>query len=296
MPSERTPPDADDDPTGDPADVFGALSDPLRVEILRSLSEHHRETHHENPIGFADLRRRVGVDDSGRFRYHLQRLRGKFVEKADEGYRLAYVGRKTVAAILTGTYTTDLSKDATELDSECFVCDDPAVATYESGNCTVACTNDHLLFGWQVPPSAATDATLPEIVELAELLARQGMERALGGHCPECYHPVEAEVLIERTERPVFRAECETCGGRLISPAGYCLLADSRVAALYRRHGRDLDEHHIWDLPFVRDGDLYTVVEDRPVRIEVTVSVEDETVVATIDEAGHVVDHRLTRE
>lgn len=293
MTSEEPSTDTDDEPSTNPADAFGALSDPLRVDILQTLGEYHRETQHEKPIGFADLRRRVGVDDSGRFRYHLQQLRGNFVKKVDEGYRLAYAGMKIVSAIFMGTYTTEITKNATELDSNCFVCDNPAVATYENGTCVVSCVNDHPLFGWQVPPTAAADATLPEIVEVAGLLARQGMERALGGYCPECYHPLETEVLIEQTERPGFRAECETCGGQLISPVGYCLLADPRVAALYRRHGRDLQEYYIWDLSFIQDEKLHTVVEKDPVRVEVAVSVEDETLRVTISETGHVIDHQL---
>ncbi|WP_449404315.1 DUF7347 domain-containing protein [Halalkalicoccus subterraneus] len=47
-------------------------------------------------MGFADLRRRVGVEDSGRFRYHLKQLRGDFVEKANDGYRLTYAGEACV--------------------------------------------------------------------------------------------------------------------------------------------------------------------------------------------------------
>lgn len=282
----------DKEPNVDPADAFGALSDPLRINILQALGGHHRETGSETTIGFADFRRRVGVEDSGRFRYHLNQLRGNFVEKADSGYRLTYAGMKIVTAILMGTYTNEITKDTTELDSNCFVCDNPAVATYANGACVVSCANDHPLFAWQVPPTAAADATLSEIVDVAELLARQGMERVLSGYCSECYHAIEPEVLTER-EPPVFRAECETCGAQLISPLGYCLLVDPRVAALYRRHGHNLHESYIWDLSFIQDAALYTLVEEDPVRITIDVSVADETLTATVNDTGHVIDYHL---
>ncbi|WP_226041503.1 helix-turn-helix domain-containing protein [Natrinema sp. DC36] len=296
MTSEEKSITTDKEPSTDPADAFGALSDPLRVDILQALGGYHRETEYEKTIGFADLRRRVGVEDSGRFRYHLKQLHGNFVEKVDGGCRLTYAGMKIVAAILMGTYTDVITKDATELDSDCFVCDNPAVATYENGTCIVSCANDHPLFGWQVPPTAAADATLPEIVDVAELLARQGMERTLNGYCPECYHTIEPEVLAEQTEPPVFRAQCETCGARLISPVGYCLLADPRVAAFYQRHGHDLNKYYIWDLPFIQNEDLCTLVGESPVRVEINVSVAGETLTATVDETGHVTDYQLVGE
>lgn len=296
MTSEERSITTDKEPSVDPADAFGALSDPLRVDILRALGGYHRETEYEKSIGFADLRRRVGIEDSGRFRYHLKQLCDNFIEKTDGGYRLTSAGAKIIAAILMGTYTDEITKDTTELESNCFVCDNPAVATYENGACVVSCANDHSLFGWQVPPTAAADATLPEIVDVAELLARQGMERALGGYCPECYHTVEPKVLTEQTGPPVFRAKCETCGARLISPVGYCLLADPRVAALYQRHGHNLQEYYIWDLPFIQNDDLYTLVGESPVRVDIDVSVADETLTATVNETGHVINYRLVGE
>lgn len=295
MTSEEKSISTNEEPNTDPADAFGALSDPLRVDILQTLGGYHCETDYEKTIGFADLRRRVGVEDSGRFRYHLKQLRGNFVEKANGGYRLTYAGGKIVSAILMGTYTHVITKDATELDSDCFVCNNPAVATYENGICAVSCANDHPLFSWQVPPTAAADATLPEIVDVAELLARQGMQRVLNGYCPECYHTIESEVLTEQTEPPVFRAHCETCGARLISPVGYCLLVDPRVAAFYQRHGHNLHEYYIWDLPFVQNETPYTLIEESPPRLEIDVSVANETLTAIVNETGHVIDYRLNR-
>jgi DNA-binding transcriptional ArsR family regulator len=132
MTTEKTVDDADDEQGTDPADAFGALSDPLRVNILQTLAAHHRETEDGEFIGFAELRRRVDVRDSGRFRYHVERLRGRFVEKTGEGYRLTYAGVEVVAAILMGTYTEQVSKGPEDLDSVCFVCDEPAMATYDS--------------------------------------------------------------------------------------------------------------------------------------------------------------------
>ncbi|WP_254764903.1 winged helix-turn-helix domain-containing protein [Natrinema marinum] len=270
-----------------PADAFAALSDPLRVSILRELSAHHR-TSDEAAIGFADLRRRVGVRDSGRFRYHLNELRDRFVEKADGGYRLTHAGVQVVAAILAGTYTAGVSMGTTELESDCPICERPAVATCEDGRCRVACENDHALFQWSVPPSAAADATLPEIVDLAELLAFQAIEQALAGVCPQCYDPIETGIVVDGPPRPVFRAGCDSCGARIVGPASFCLLVDPDVVAFCRRHGLTLRDDHVWEFPFVRDDEGISVVDEEPVRLAFEVSLEGKSLSATVDERGHV--------
>ncbi|WP_327050700.1 winged helix-turn-helix domain-containing protein [Halomicrococcus gelatinilyticus] len=286
-----TAPDEDetDGRRADPADAFAALSDPLRVDILRELSAHRRTTG-EEVTGFADLRKGVGVRDSGRFRYHLNELRPNFVEKTDSGYRLTHAGLQVVAAILAGTYTDDVSKGPVELDSDCPFCGRPAVASFRSGACFVTCGEDHPLFQWSVPPNAAADASLPDVVDLAELLAFQAIEQALAGACPQCYDPIETAVAVtDGSEQPTFRAVCDTCGARIAGPVSFCLLVDPAVAAFCRRHGLTLRDDHVWEFPFVGDDAGGTVVADDPVRVEFDVSLGEERLRATVDDRGDVV-------
>ncbi|WP_135364738.1 winged helix-turn-helix domain-containing protein [Halosimplex halophilum] len=277
----------------DPAEAFAALSDPLRVDILRELATAHRERAVES-VGFADLRKRVGVRDSGRFRYHLNELRDNFVRKADGGYRLTVTGVETVAAILAGTYTHGGTLGPEPIDSECSACGADAVAVYRDGRCAVSCPDDHSLFAWSLPPAAAADATLPEIVSLAELHARQAIERGLAGVCPKCSAPVEPAVVTERDDpepaRPVpgLRVRCETCGGRLVGPVGFCLLVDPAVAAFYRRHDRPLDDRHVWEPAFVADDETVEVVERDPLRVDVEVALDGDRLAVSVDGSGEV--------
>ncbi len=279
--------DGSEDGRSDPSEAFAALSDPLRVDILRELSAHHR-TNEEDAMGFADLRRGVGVRDSGRFRYHLEELREHFVERIDNGYRLTRAGSRVVAAILAGTYTESVSMGPLELDSDCPLCGGPAVARCEDAVCLVSCPEDHRLFQWTVPPNAAAGATLPEVVDLAQLLAFQAIERALSGVCPRCYADVEPTVAADGATQPVFRSTCDTCGARVVGPVAFPLLVDPAVAAFCRRHGLTLREDHVWEFPFVGDGSGFTLVDEDPVRVECTVSLGDETLTATVDGSGRV--------
>jgi DNA-binding transcriptional ArsR family regulator len=75
----------------DPTDALAVLGDETRIAILRVLAEA------EEPLPFSELRRRAGVDDAGRFNYHLSKLREYFVREQDGGYTLRHAGSRIVA-------------------------------------------------------------------------------------------------------------------------------------------------------------------------------------------------------
>jgi DNA-binding IclR family transcriptional regulator len=76
----------------DPTDALAVLGDETRVAILRALAEA------DEPVAFSELRRRAGIDDAGRFNYHLSTLREYFVREVDGGYALRNAGSRVVAA------------------------------------------------------------------------------------------------------------------------------------------------------------------------------------------------------
>jgi len=279
---------ADDRDDGvDPATAFSALGHGVRVDVLRELHAHRQETGEET-VGFADLRRRVGLRDSGQFRYHLNELRDHFVERTDDGYRLTRPGERVVAAIVAGTYETAPSLGPVPVD-DCPLCGAAAAARYEDGHCAVTCEDDHVLFTWTVPPNAAADRSLSDLVELSELLARQSIERAQTGVCPECFDPVDPTVDVDPPV-PVFRACCDTCGLGVVGPVGFCLLTDPAVAAACREGGLTLDDQHLWELPFVADASATSVRSEDPLRVAVAVPLPDGDLEVTLDERGTVAD------
>jgi len=50
------------------AELFEALGHPVRIKILHALQD--------GPLGFADLKRRVGIESSGHLQFHLNKLDG----------------------------------------------------------------------------------------------------------------------------------------------------------------------------------------------------------------------------
>jgi DNA-binding transcriptional ArsR family regulator len=132
-------------------DAFETLDGGIRVEILRALAEHRAASEPTVELSFSELRERVGLRDSGQFNYHLDKLRGQFVAKSDEGYDLTPVGQQVASALLSGVYEQGTDHDPVELDDDCPVCDEPLSATYETGVLKVLCPAEHG-FSNTIPP------------------------------------------------------------------------------------------------------------------------------------------------
>lgn len=74
------------------ADLFELLSDETRVRIVRELYREREHDPDDPGLTFSTLGRRIGADDTGRFNYHLRRLRGTLVDKREDEYVLSPLG------------------------------------------------------------------------------------------------------------------------------------------------------------------------------------------------------------
>lgn len=75
-----------------PSDALAVLAEETRVRILRTLAEAER------PMAFSELRRAAGIEDAGRFNYHLSRVCEHFVRETESGYELDRAGARLVTA------------------------------------------------------------------------------------------------------------------------------------------------------------------------------------------------------
>lgn len=294
----------------DPADAFAALGNSIRVDILRAFLEHQQAAAATPVVQFSTLRRAVGLRDSGRFRYHLEQLRGAFVEKCDGGYRLTYAGSAVLTAIVDGTYT-DTDTEAlgpTPLDSACEFCEAAVSATYRDGVLTVSCENEHPLFVWALPPNAAADASIEDLIELATTLAFQSYELVVDGTCSECYSSItpgfeftgdtdDGDDTDDTAGQSVrFTAACDACGAAWSVPVGFALLTHPEIERLYHRQGRPLRTQYWWELePVTSAVELESSGTD-PHRVQLSVDIGDATVRATLDETGSVAELEFTTD
>jgi DNA-binding transcriptional ArsR family regulator len=88
-------PDEPDKSTFDKAkaELFDALGHPTRIKILHALED--------GPLGFSELRRRVGLGSSGHLQFHLSRLDGLVQASADGNYALTDDGREALRLVGT---------------------------------------------------------------------------------------------------------------------------------------------------------------------------------------------------
>ncbi|WP_435359132.1 DUF7351 domain-containing protein [Haloarchaeobius sp. DFWS5] len=230
-------PVADDDPTTG----LDLLAEDTRFAILRTLSAHQRDNRDSRALPFAELRKRVSRRDAGNFNYHLQKLCDRFVEHVDDGYRLTYLGMMAYGRLAAGTYAPHESVGPVDLDTACPICDDPMAATYEDCVITVSCPAGHVVPQNFLPPAAATDRDLGEMLDVAALGLVQDAEAALAGVCAFCDGPVDCTLRATDDETGWashgFAGTCRACGVlfRLSAPAAALVQPDA--TAFLAAHG-----------------------------------------------------------
>jgi DNA-binding transcriptional ArsR family regulator len=272
------------------SDAFAALGSETRVDILQALVDARREHPRDSGVSFSELRERVGVEDSGRFNYHLGKLRDWYVEETDGVYELTYAGKEVVGAILAGTHDPALVLEPETLADPCPLCCADMTAYYEYGQLRVECENEHTPIQTTVPPAAALDRSVTELLSVATLATYARLELATGGICYRCYGRVDARIDAHEFEGDteyLYRTLCARCGSTSSSLATVVLVRHPAFVSLCRDHGVDLRERVPWTIPGLVDGEVTKTSEDPPV-YGVRVELGDEALEATLDDTGTV--------
>lgn len=281
-----------DEQSPTPADAFDQLGHETRVAILRALIEHRREHPGEDGLPFGDLRERVGVRDSGRFNYHLDKLRGRFIEQTDDAYTLTYAGEVTAAAILEGSYDTDISLGPTGLDEPCFAagCSRPTTAVYDDGVLTVSCDEDHSV-RTSVPQAAVADRSLTQVLDLADERLRTHTRYIRQQTCLKCSGSLETTPVSDadpESTSVAFESACNRCGTRYTLPDWLLALAHPAVLGLCWERGTVTDDTRLWELRNGVEAVRRSVDSEDPLRLRVTVEVAGETRTVEIDDSATV--------
>lgn len=265
------------DDTFDAADAFGAIGNEHRVAILRALMVAYRQG--ETPIAYSNLMSRAGLDDSGRFNYHLQQLVDRFVAEGSDGYALTYAGRTVVAAIASGTLDESASLEPTPIDGSCYACGDEAlVIRYPDDRVRVSCsTCEEELVHIQFPPAGVADRTAAQLERDFDRWERSWRSLAGAGVCPECSSRMTGELKRERgapaagnvSVRAVL--SCDRCWVRAFTPPGVLLLDHPAVVSFFWERGVDVRERPLWRHEWALAADNQTVVSEDPLRVSIEI-------------------------
>lgn len=288
----------------EPADSFALLGDETRLEIVRTLAEWDPE----QPPTFAELRRSVGVDDPGRFNYHLGRLRGQFLVKEDGTYRTTYAGEMVHGALVTGTFTERVRAMTTRTDYGCPFCGASMTVRYADGQFSATCPTHGRVSALTFPPRAATEREIDGLVELADLEARRLFRRTLQGVCPECWAALDEpnyaafdheQWATEHDESPegtewrivLLQTACGNCNTKLGAPVEAFLALSSAVVAFFDDHGVDLLDRHAFELhePFDDGTTIGRNDAGEPVGVTATATLDGERLTVELDGCGQVV-------
>lgn len=268
-----------------------ALGDESRLQIIQALVDHRREHPTEPGLAFSDLREAVGMRDSGRFNYHLDKLREQFLEEKDGEYRLTYAGRQIAIALVSGQYQSGVNKEPIEHGTCPFEdCSATLFASYEDGYVRLRCEDDHDAFQTGFPPVAAVERPMDELLDVVTRTVYDDLGLIQEGVCPLCYgtagyHAVQAEEYGDY----MFRGACDRCGTQNTATPGICTLTDPAVQAFYREHGRDIYDLYPWELDVVFESRHQTVLSEDPVQIQVELTLQGDTILVTLDETGTIV-------
>lgn len=250
-------------------------------------------------MAFAELRSAVGIRDGSQFNYHLRKLvDGGFVAKVDGGYAIRQAGARVICSVLTGYLTDHPELEPFETTGECFVCDGSLTARYDDELFVVACAacGQHHTLGW-FPPSALVGRTPEEALLAHEQVGKTVTALATAGICSVCNGPMERTVALDWADVPVSSPYldrerddplgawyvCEHCRAWVNVPPGEAVMDHPAVVGLYRDHGIDISTRPRWELPWTIDGSCFEVVSDEPCRVRVTVALEDDVRVLTLD-------------
>ena len=87
----------------DRAELFEALGHPTRIKMLQVLSD--------SPLGFSDLKRKVGIESNGLVSFHLSKLNGLVNTTPDGSYALSDEGREALRIITANDSLKNIQLD-----------------------------------------------------------------------------------------------------------------------------------------------------------------------------------------
>lgn len=270
-------------------ETFATIGNETRAEILRILGE---DPHAE--LSFSELRSQMGGDiDSGQFNYHLQKLQGHFVDQTDDGYRLRPEGLMLYRLIRAGSFTQELQLEPFEAGFDCYFCETPVEAYYETGIFELVCPNCEYPYGRaRLPPSAIDPDEPGKALSLIDQYLRKDILALSKGVCPYCVNRLGIsfvsgeDVWIESVdERDIFvKYNCDHCGNGHYLSVGLSLLYESSLIAFFAEHDIDITTVPHWELQFAITNDAVTVRETNPWRVSFEVSRDGETLMLVIDD------------
>ncbi|MFC4540684.1 hypothetical protein ACFO5R_01930 [Halosolutus amylolyticus] len=289
-----------------PQSAFSALASEVRVEILRTLGSapasiedlEYVPIDRRDAYGmqYSTLRKRVGVDDKGRFTYHLSQLTGTFVDHCDGRYQLNWLGQFAYRFLVAGAFSSTPTRREFETDAACPRCRTAARARYTDEQLFfVDCPDcDCRLAMVHVPGRTDGARSREALLDAAAQRFRAVLFSIGNRRCPWCAGELETTItlpgaddsfLSRYRDQPIVTVRCRDCSGAYYPTVGETLVVAPPVVSFLHRHGIDPSDRPPWEFPFAVDGDRTSVLERDPTRVAVTVRAGEDELTVVVDES-----------
>lgn len=278
------------------SDAFAVLSDETRLDIIRVLGD-AGGTGEYRALPFSTLQDSVGVDDSGRFSYHLNKLVGRFIESTDEGYRLRVPGVQVYQAIQAGVYTDHENIDPITTEIPCQVgCGGVCSVRYTDFRFYMECEECGIRrIRYPIDPQSFGDDVPADLLHAADRRLKRDTFSMELGFCPYCAGPIESEY---RGQRPnlwdspepgnliASRRTCTRCHWFIDFRTYVIALIKPTVAGEFSAAGVNTFEVPQWCDEYQWTERL---ISEDPLRVELEMTIQGVTRVVTFDEEMDVI-------
>jgi DNA-binding transcriptional ArsR family regulator len=238
----------------DVREAFALLGHEIRLDILMALLEHWRAAHTE-PRSYSDLMRAVGIEDSGKFNYHLGKLRGVYVKKVEGGYVPTGAATALYRAVLATDPTGDAERTDLAVDANCPDCGGVLRGVYEQDFLSVSCQDCGSLAGdftYPFPKNGLNGRRDQEVLAAVQERAEHHISLARSGQCPFCTGTTAVTVLVEDLGDPTthdVEITCSTCTFVVRVKLLFALVRVPRVTAALLALGIEVGAVTNWELP-----------------------------------------------
>lgn len=304
-------------------EAFAVLGNETRLAILLALWEAYDPLAERNVLSFSELREAVGVRQGAQFNYHLDKVVGRFVRKTDAGYELRRSGLILVQSIIAGIGTEDPTLERTEIDDTCEFCGASVVITYANRYVYRACTecggfadpeDEHpqgALSAWTLEPTGLAGRSAQDAYVASTIRTYGWIVMRFEGLCPLCSGQVEWSIEACENHTTAATEDCPNCGRKRAvlaretctvcksagtGPPGIKVLFHPAVVAFCYDHGIEVGFTGTTDFDdVVRITKLVetfeeTVISMDPLRISITIPLEDDELQLTLDGSMNVLD------
>lgn len=236
------------------AENLSALANPLRIRILLALAETRQPSWEHRGMSYSDLRAAVDVEDGGRFNYHINELRDRFVRGTEGQYWLTTAGSRVVDEVYARTFSGGHETVSGPVEWMCPADGQQLDATFDDGIITVSCPNHGVLFDMILSFSSARNRDLDELFAWGNRRALWYLESVSWDICPHCSGRFGESTIVAHSSKPgdpletlgwdtstvvMVEMRCRQCSISFRVPAFHYTLTRPPTIAFLHDHGID---------------------------------------------------------